>query len=148
MCYWVYTVSPRASLGNFYAALVMSPRSQRCQRFNVLHLVFHISAHCASSYSVYQHSALPQVLPVCQMLPADLNYYGACSYTAWLGSLLFCYNRQVPLTTGMCLCLCLAVNVCCELTMCFKVKSVGTSCFAKFLLTRTGEKVGRWGHQC
>ncbi len=41
----------------------------------------------------------PQVLLVCQMLPADLTYYGTRSYTVSLRSSLFCYNHQVPLTT-------------------------------------------------
>ncbi len=49
--------------------------------------------------SVFQRATLPQVLPVCQMLPANLTYYGVHSSTASLRSTLFCYNHQMPLTT-------------------------------------------------
>ena len=72
-------------------------------------LVFHIPVCRTSTYSVFQHSALPQVLSMCQMLPADLNYYEACSYTTSLRSTLFCYNHKVPLTTR-----CVSVVVSCS----------------------------------
>ena len=72
-------------------------------------LVFHIQVHRANTYSVLQHATLPQVFPVCHMLPADLTYYGACSYTASLRSTLFCYNHQVSSTTQ-----CVSVLVSCS----------------------------------
>ena len=68
-------------------------------------LVFYILACCANTYSVFQCSALPQVLAVYQMLPADLTYYGARSYTVSLRSTLFSYNHHLP-STIQCVCAC------------------------------------------
>ena len=97
--------------------------------------------HYLLSILVFHFSTLPHVLPLCQMSPADLTYYGAHSFTALPRSTLLCYYHpkcyQLP---GVCQCLYLVVNVGCMLTMCFKVKPVGSSCFTKFLFTCVGEK--------
>ncbi len=85
-------------VGNFYVARVIS--AFQCTKLGKVSvaLVFYISACRASIYSVFQYSVLPQVLPVCQMLPVDLIYCGADFYTVSLISTVLCYNHQVPST--------------------------------------------------
>ncbi len=51
-------------------------------------LIYYIPACRAHTYPVLQRSAPPQ--PMCQMLPADLTYYGVRSCT------MFSYNHHVP----------------------------------------------------
>ena len=127
-----YTEPPRVSVGNFVCRAndvavwvrVLAFKS-RTSKSPCAALVFHIQARHASTYSVFQHSALPQVSPVYHMLPADLTYYEAHSYTVSLRSTVFCYNHHVP-SPGVYLSVCLVVNVCCVLTMCFKLGSVGS----------------------
>ncbi len=96
-------------------------------------LVLYIPACCTSTYSVFYRFALPRVLSLCQMLPADITYFGACSYTVSLRPTVFCYNHQVP-STIQCVCVVPCSKCLCVLTMCFKVKSIGTLCFTRFVL--------------